>query len=62
MNLSPLPTMKPYAAEAQRVIAAGALPETLKKKLQVDLQDAVRKGFHVDVDELRLTLARCCGA
>lgn len=54
--------MKPFAAEAQRVIAAGALPETLKRKLQIDLQDAVRKGFHVDVDELRLTLARRSGA
>lgn len=62
MNLSRLPTMKPYANEAQQVIAAGALPETLKRKLQVDLLDAVRRGFHVDVEELRLTLARRPGA
>ncbi|HEX9734022.1 MAG TPA: hypothetical protein VGG06_18785 [Thermoanaerobaculia bacterium] len=61
MNLSRLPTMKPYT-EAQRVIAAGALPETLKRKLQVDLRDAIRRGFHVDVEELRRTLARRCGA
>jgi hypothetical protein len=53
--------MKPYT-EAQRVIAAGALPETLKRKLQVDLRDAIRRGFHVDVEELRRTLARRCGA
>lgn len=58
MNVSRSSTMKPYAVEAQQVIAAGALPETLKRKLQVDLQDAVRRGFHVDVEELRLALAR----
>ncbi len=46
------------ASQAQEMIVRRALPQTLKERLQVDLRDAVRRGFHVDLDQLELTLAR----
>lgn len=54
--------MRYQAAHARDIIAAGALPEPLKARLQVDLRNALRGGFHVDLEQLELTLARLqCG-
>ncbi len=47
-----------YASLAQEMILQRALPQALKKRLQVDLRDAVRRGFLIDLEQLELTLAR----
>jgi len=44
--------------QAQKMIAAVAIPPTLKQQLQVELRDAVRKGFRIDCEQLRTNLAR----
>lgn len=53
--------MKSHALQAREIIAAGALPESLKARLEVDLRDAIRRGFHVDLEQLELALARFSG-
>lgn len=53
--------LKSHVVQAREIIAAGALPEPLKAKLKVDLRDAVRRGFHVDLQQLELALARFSG-
>lgn len=50
--------MRYQAVQAREIIAAGTLPEPVKKKLAVDLRKAVRGGYHVDLDQLELALAR----
>lgn len=53
--------LRSQVVQAREIIAAGALPERLKARLKVDLRDAVRKGFHVDLEQLELALSRLPG-
>lgn len=54
--MSPSQALRPLAARAREMIASGAIPEPLKDKLQVDLEDAVRRGFLVDLEQLEVAL------
>lgn len=57
MSLDRYRTMKWMARHVREAMEAGALPEPLKAKLEIDLRDAVRRGFHVDLEQLELALA-----
>ena len=46
------------ASRAREMILRRGLPQPLEERLQVDLRDAVRRGFHVDLEQLELTLKR----
>jgi len=61
MSSNRVPAMRSHAVQAREILAAGALPEPLKARLEVDLRDAIRQGFHVDLDQLKLALARFSG-
>lgn len=54
-------TMESHALQARQIIAARALPEPLKARLEVELRDAIRRGFHVDLEQLELALSRFSG-
>ena len=54
--------MRNQAVHARDILAAGRLPEPVKEKLAVDLRNAIRRGFHVDLDQLELALVPHQGA
>ena len=58
MNVSHTECLKSSAARAHQMIASLSIPEPLKKSLQIDLTDALRRGFQVDLEQLELTLTR----
>lgn len=61
MNSSRIQALRSQAVQARDILAAGALPKPLKAKLEVDLRDAFRRGYHVDLEQLKVALARFSG-